>query len=45
MQLFTPKPVETYRTIDGKVVLIKEWPIPESKDKGWGRLGFDTHKI
>lgn len=32
----------TYKTIDGKVVLVKQWPVKENKDKSWGRSGYDS---
>ena len=35
-------PKEVYRTVDEKVVLVKEWPVKQSSVNSWGRLGYDS---
>lgn len=39
---FKTAPKESYKTIQGKVVLVKEWPVPEDKNPSWGRSGYDS---
>jgi len=36
------KQTHNYKNINGKVVLVKEWPKAESKDQSWGRSGYDS---
>jgi hypothetical protein len=32
----------TYKMVDGKVVLVKEWPSNKPIDNSWGRSGYDS---
>ncbi len=41
-KIFGEKETLTHKTVDGKVVLVKDWPCKENSDLTWGRLGFDS---
>ena len=42
LKFFKPVKTETRKVIDGKVVLVKEWPSDKPIDNSWGRSGYDS---
>lgn len=36
--------IGTYKQIEGKVVLVKEWP-KTTNDMSWGNSGYDRHIV
>jgi hypothetical protein len=42
LNIFKTKSVETHKVLNGKVVLVKQWPVKASGDNSWGRCGYDS---
>jgi len=44
LNLFNKKEekVIVYKTIEGKLVQVKEWPTKEASSQSWGRSGYDS---